>query len=150
MREKESLTNGYNVVYFTEQYREEILDGSAVVVQSAGRMTSVYIIFKIFVMMNHVKDVVEVLRRILSKQLEYGIRASPEDVLEAGTGNECSICQDRFSNPIKLPCDHIFCEDCVAEWLERENTCPLCRAVVPSAGIMRYSDGSAAMLPQIL
>ena len=52
-------------------------------------------------------------------------RASKEDVAEVG--DCCSICQDTMSQPLKLRCKHIFCEECIGEWLERDITCPLCR-----------------------
>ena len=29
-----------------------------------------------------------------------------------------------------LHCKHIFCEDCVATWFDRDTTCPMCRAKV--------------------
>ena len=29
--------------------------------------------------------------------------------------------------PIKLPCSHIFGQDCLFEWLKENSTCPLCR-----------------------
>ena len=64
-------------------------------------------------------------------------------------GNDCTICQDRLSDPVILRCNHIFCEDCVSEWLDRESTCPLCRAIVPKAGKLRFSDGNTSMIPQL-
>lgn len=42
----------------------------------------------------------------------------------------CSICYDEMTNPEsckKLPCGHIFHEQCLARWLERNNSCPYCR-----------------------
>jgi hypothetical protein len=29
-----------------------------------------------------------------------------------------------------LQCKHIFCEDCVSTWFDRDTTCPMCRAKV--------------------
>jgi len=60
----------------------------------------------------------------------YGIQPSAEDVRNAGV---CSICQDSFKRPTKLGCGHIFCQQCLTTWFDRECTCPLCRVRV-----MRY------------
>ena len=60
----------------------------------------------------------------------------------------CSVCAEPFSTrdlgtshdptdrrrAVALACGHIFCEGCVAEWLRRESTCPLCRAEIADAG----------------
>lgn len=42
---------------------------------------------------------------------------------------ECSICCDKLfnQNTEKLQCGHTFHEECVKEWFERDNRCPLCR-----------------------
>lgn len=45
---------------------------------------------------------------------------------------QCSICIDDLSKTrediIELPqCLHIFHQDCLFEWLRRQNSCPLCR-----------------------
>ena len=43
----------------------------------------------------------------------------------------CSICFDDFeetdSDWARLPCSHVFHYHCIAQWLERSRTCPLCR-----------------------
>ncbi len=53
--------------------------------------------------------------------------------------------QEKMTNPLSLACTHIFCEKCISEWFERNRTCPLCRAVVKTAGNLTHSDGSSGM-----
>lgn len=44
---------------------------------------------------------------------------------------ECTICFENKEQGIKLECNHIFCKDCLEEWLTKtKNTCPVCRKVV--------------------
>lgn len=62
-------------------------------------------------------------------------------------GNQCSICHDDIRAPIRLSCSHVFCEECICEWLEREGTCPYCRTIVQSP-CMINSEG-LALLPTI-
>ena len=64
---------------------------------------------------------------------------------------ECAICLEGVTVPLKLPCDHIFCEGCVMSWVQREATCPCCRAVVPGAdgGGVPCNDGSTSLVPQL-
>jgi hypothetical protein len=42
----------------------------------------------------------------------------------------CSICLEGFTSPVRLPCGHVFCEDCIRLHLERDPTCPLDRRKV--------------------
>eukprot|EP00960_Hanusia_phi_P049045 759327-Hanusia_phi.AAC.9 len=56
--------------------------------------------------------------------------------------------------PVKLICGHIFCDDCVMQWLERsliDGTCPLCRQVVQPAAYVYISmkSGEVGLLPQL-
>uniref|UniRef100_A0A803QBJ8 RING-type domain-containing protein n=1 Tax=Cannabis sativa TaxID=3483 RepID=A0A803QBJ8_CANSA len=46
-------------------------------------------------------------------------------------------------------CKHIFYEDCVSEWFERERTCPLCRALVKPADLRSFGDGSTSLFLQL-
>jgi len=54
--------------------------------------------------------------------------------------NCCAICQDKFNDPVMLACKHIFCEDCVAMWFDRDRTCPMCRATITDNPLWR--DGT--------
>ena len=53
--------------------------------------------------------------------------------LPEGVDNECGICQESFSAPTQLPCQHLFCRECIFTWLKPnngQNTCPYCRTVL--------------------
>lgn len=40
----------------------------------------------------------------------------------------CPICLSSLSKiKRKLPCGHLFCFNCIYEWENMNNTCPLCR-----------------------
>ncbi len=50
-------------------------------------------------------------------------------------GCDCSICMTSFDMGdmlIALPCDkrHHFHASCIREWLQRQNSCPLCQAIM--------------------
>ncbi|RNA41043.1 RING finger and transmembrane domain-containing 2-like [Brachionus plicatilis] len=55
----------------------------------------------------------------------------------------CPICQDRYKNPINLKCQHVFCADCVSIWLDKENSCPMCRTKL-FINKPKYRDGSTS------
>ncbi|AES69216.1 putative aminoacyltransferase, E1 ubiquitin-activating enzyme [Medicago truncatula] len=45
----------------------------------------------------------------------------------------CSICLVELSvgsKAIRLPCSHIYHDECIMKWLDRSNTCPMCRQSV--------------------
>ncbi|XP_023684706.1 E3 ubiquitin-protein ligase RNFT2 [Paramormyrops kingsleyae] len=63
---------------------------------------------------------------ILCSSQSFGVRASSQQCSEAG--DLCAICQTQFRDPMALLCQHVFCEDCLCLWFERERTCPLCRS----------------------
>ncbi|KAK4429772.1 E3 ubiquitin-protein ligase RING1-like [Sesamum alatum] len=46
----------------------------------------------------------------------------------------CSICLEEFSDGVhgtRLPCRHMFHENCILRWLRRNHVCPLCRYQLP-------------------
>ncbi|EJK57085.1 hypothetical protein THAOC_22909, partial [Thalassiosira oceanica] len=53
--------------------------------------------------------------------------------------NECGICLGEWTNPVRLPCGHSFCADCLSGWKPKfgrpngyqRRRCPLCRGTIP-------------------
>jgi hypothetical protein len=42
--------------------------------------------------------------------------------------DNCYICMEPINNPVLEPkCHNLFCGKCLLKWLEKNNTCPLCR-----------------------
>ncbi len=79
--------------------------------------------------------------------VEFGRLATDDDLCNI---SECCICHEAVRKPaIVLECSHIFCEDCLQEWLDRENTCPLCRRRTQSLNPIPvcYRDGHTSLLP---
>lgn len=55
-------------------------------------------------------------------------------IKEASCEN-CSVCKDDFEISqivLKLPCKHIFHDDCIMPWLKERNSCPTCRNELPT------------------
>ena len=64
-----------------------------------------------------------------------------EDLQKEAT---CSICLDLFKEPKKLPCDHVYCKECLKGLVLHSNgenfTCPMCRTdtQVPNSDINNF------------
>ena len=55
-----------------------------------------------------------------------------------------------MTRPFQLTqCRHVFCDACLNEWLERQSTCPMCRAVVRPPGMQAFGNGAVSLLPQL-
>lgn len=63
-------------------------------------------------------------------------------------GQQCTICFSDFTSPVKLSCGHIFCEECIGTWLDKEHTCPMCRATVAQED-NAWKSGETTYSPQI-
>jgi len=62
------------------------------------------------------------------------IKVTPYD-LAANEGTECSICLDELvagQPALRIPCGHLYHEDCVKDWLKKSNECPVCRFELPT------------------
>lgn len=83
----------------------------------------------------------------------HGELATREDLMESG--DVCAICQEKCVDAVKLRCSHIFCDDCIGEWFDRQptrgtagsRTCPTCRSVVQSGAQRSYGDGATSFMP---
>ncbi|XP_077417658.1 E3 ubiquitin-protein ligase RNFT2 isoform X3 [Vanacampus margaritifer] len=83
---------------------------------------------------------------LLCRSQSYGVRAGSQQCSEAG--DVCAICQADFREPVALLCQHVFCEECVSSWLDRERACPLCRATVVET-LRCWKDGTTSAHFQI-
>lgn len=109
--------------------------------------TGLYLTFKLTFVLEKVQTFIAALKALSRREVQYGSYATTEEVVAAG--DLCAICQEKMHAPILLSCKHIFCEDCVSEWFERERTCPLCRAVVKPAELRSFGDGSTSLFYQM-
>ncbi|XP_047168909.1 E3 ubiquitin-protein ligase RNFT1-like [Vigna umbellata] len=109
--------------------------------------TGLYLTFKLTSVVEKVQCFVSALKALSKKEVHYGVYATTEQVSAAG--DMCAICQEKMQAPILLSCKHMFCEECVSEWFERERTCPLCRALVKPADLRTFGDGSTSLFFQL-
>ncbi|OAE21114.1 hypothetical protein AXG93_3661s1390 [Marchantia polymorpha subsp. ruderalis] len=66
-------------------------------------------------------------RRLTYNMNERFADANAEDLIRDAT---CIVCREDMVEAKKLPCGHLFHIHCLRQWLERQNTCPTCRAPV--------------------
>ncbi|KAH7839853.1 hypothetical protein Vadar_009650 [Vaccinium darrowii] len=67
-------------------------------------------------------------RKITSNMNDRFPDATPEE-LNASDAT-CIICREEMTTAKKLNCGHLFHVHCLRSWLERQHTCPTCRALV--------------------
>lgn len=59
--------------------------------------------------------------------------------------DDCLICRDQPTEPIQIPCKHIYCNACFTEWINRgHRRCPFCTKILFS------SDASVADLERAI
>jgi hypothetical protein len=72
------------------------------------------------------------LARRLCEELSVAAAAPPLVLVPvAGQGSECAVCMDAATDPVRVPCSHVFCARCITAWLSvsTARTCPVCRCV---------------------
>mmetsp|Transcript_1533 Transcript_1533/g.2466 ORF Transcript_1533/g.2466 Transcript_1533/m.2466 type:complete len:313 (+) Transcript_1533:42-980(+) len=81
---------------------------------------------------------------LLTKLLEAKNRNTQSVSLLCTKGaTECSICHDDMHEGevvLKLPCSHVYHNECVMGWLTSHNTCPLCRHELPAASRQEQTE----------
>lgn len=49
----------------------------------------------------------------------------------------CAICTEVYTQPQRLPCQHIFCLACITHWATERPTCPQCRKKFSAKKLVR-------------
>ncbi|XP_077448499.1 E3 ubiquitin-protein ligase RNFT1 [Stigmatopora argus] len=84
--------------------------------------------------------------RIFLKNERAGTAATRSQCMESG--DVCPICQGEYREPQALVCQHVFCDECIALWCNREKSCPLCRTVITDK-VHKWRDGATSPHLQI-
>ncbi|PNF15902.1 E3 ubiquitin-protein ligase RNF126-B [Cryptotermes secundus] len=64
---------------------------------------------------------------------------------QVGKNLQCSVCWEdfRLDEPVrKLPCEHVYHENCIIPWLELHGTCPICRKSLGDDGLEDHQPGA--------
>ncbi|KAL3819494.1 hypothetical protein ACJIZ3_005399 [Penstemon smallii] len=85
-------------------------------------------------------------RKITSNMNDRFPDATPEEINESDA--TCIICREEMTTAKKLLCGHFFHVHCLRSWLERQNTCPTCRALVVPPENGTSTTGSRADVHQ--
>jgi E3 ubiquitin-protein ligase RNF115/126 len=75
------------------------------------------------------KNALEMLEKIIVDEINLN------EIGKEGSCENCSVCKDIFEVSqivLKLPCKHVFHEDCIMPWLKERNSCPTCRHELPT------------------
>lgn len=124
-------------------------------------ITGLYVVIKLRSVVTRVGDFVATVGVPWMKNASstLGESATSEELMESG--NQCAICQEECVDATKLTCSHIFCQDCISEWFDRQpssttgsnsgtnKTCPVCRAVVHRGAQKSYGDGATDLWPKV-
>ena len=89
-------------------------------------------------------------RRQVSTRLDTDTAEGKE--LSFGEHEDCLICMDTLTNPIKLPCGHWFCKECIKGLRQAKSVqdlCPTCREPLPP-GAHQLFDEAWQLMRQVM
>ena len=102
-----------------------------------------YFLLKVKEVLRHLARFLLVFDAYRKNKLSVGKSLGPEERTESN----CTICHEECKNPVQLECKHTFCEECINEWVEREPSCPICRARVLNVFKGLRIDATTSIFP---
>eukprot|EP00890_Picochlorum_soloecismus_P000255 jgi/Picsp_1/122/NSC_00122-R1_protein len=102
-----------------------------------------YFLLKVKEVLRHLAQFLLVFDAYRKNKLSVGKSLGPEE----RTASSCAICHEECKDPVQLECKHTFCEECINEWVEREPTCPICRARVLNVFKGLRIDATTSIFP---
>ncbi|XP_076876527.1 E3 ubiquitin-protein ligase RNFT1 [Brachyhypopomus gauderio] len=145
----EELSQVYQVIapvplWFRYLVSSQDVDGS-VGLTLGVILALLYLILKLLGLYGQWGSLQKTMRNFLSHEVN-GAPALLSQCSEAG--DVCPLCQSEFRQPRVLLCQHIFCDECIALWINQEKTCPLCHTVITDT-VHRLKTGVTSLYLQI-
>lgn len=53
---------------------------------------------------------------------------------------QCILCLEPRMNTSLTPCGHLFCWNCILDWLDERDECPLCRETVKKSQVVQLQN----------
>jgi peroxin-10 len=64
------------------------------------------------------------------------IGASADSPVETEQQRKCTLCLEPYKDPSVTTCGHVFCWECVMDWVKEKPECPLCRQSIAAQKVL--------------
>lgn len=83
-------------------------------------------------------------RKLQSKSFESRNKLNSDDTTEiirqssvvSNDGVKCALCLEPRKNASTTTCGHVFCWECIMDWLDKKEDCPICREKLTKSTIV--------------
>ncbi|CAB3380127.1 Hypothetical predicted protein [Cloeon dipterum] len=69
-----------------------------------------------------------------------------QSVSTSDPSKKCSLCLEEMTDTSCTPCGHLFCWECILEWLNSKSECPLCREPTQPSRVVRLQNYETSSL----
>ncbi|KAL7717005.1 RING-type E3 ubiquitin transferase [Entamoeba marina] len=61
---------------------------------------------------------------------------------------QCMICLDQAKNAVVTQCGHMYCWECLEQWLNQQHTCPICKSEVTKENVIPIYNSADSTDPR--